>query len=90
MPVSPTTGAVWERLRSTIEQNYPGVVVTPYVQTGATDSRSFGAISTAIYRFTPFELSAEERGALHAMNERMHVATYLRGIEFYRALVGTL
>lgn len=90
MPVSPTTGQVWETLRATIEQGYPGVVVTPYVQTGATDSRSFARICTAIYRFTPFEMSSEERQALHAKNERIHVATWLRGIEFYRSLIARL
>lgn len=90
MPVSPTTGAAWEILRATVESTYPGVVVAPYVQNGATDSRSFGIISDRIYRFTPFELSQEERDALHARNERIHVATYLRGIEFYRSLVARL
>lgn len=90
MVVSPTTGPVWENLKAAVETNYPGVVVTPYVQTGATDSRSFAPIATNIYRFTPFELSTEERGALHAMNERIHVATYLRGVEFYGDLIAGL
>lgn len=90
MPVSPTTGAAWEILRATVESTHPGTVVTPYVQNGATDSRSFGVICDRIYRFTPFELSQQERDALHARNERIHVATYLRGIEFYRSLVARL
>jgi len=90
MGVSPTTGSAWEIVRATIEGNYPGVIVTPYVQNGATDSRAFRDISTGIYRFTPFEVSEEERGALHARNERLHVATWLRAIDFYRALVARL
>lgn len=89
-PVSLLSGIGWEVLRSTIEATYPGTVVTPYVQNGATDSRHFTRISRAVYRFTPFEMSKEERDALHAKNERMHVATFLRGVEFYRALVAAL
>ncbi|MGV8896631.1 MAG: M20/M25/M40 family metallo-hydrolase [Rhodoglobus sp.] len=89
-PVSLVSGIAWELVRSTIEKVYPGTVVTPYVQNGATDSRHFSGISRGIYRFTPFELTSEQRETLHARNERMHVATYLRGIEFYKALIASL
>jgi carboxypeptidase PM20D1 len=89
-PTSPLTGLAWELLRSTIEKTYPATVVTPYVQNGATDSRHFTRISRGVYRFSAFELSREERDTLHARNERMHVATFLRAIEFYRALVAAL
>jgi carboxypeptidase PM20D1 len=89
-PASLLSGIGWEVLRSTIEATYPGTIVTPYVQNGATDSRHFARISRGVYRFTPFEMSKDERDTLHAKNERMHVATFLRGVEFYRALVAAL
>jgi carboxypeptidase PM20D1 len=89
-PVSLLSGIGWEVLRSTIERTYPGTVVTPYVQNGATDSRHFTRISRGVYRFTPFEVSKDERDALHAKNERLHVSTFLSGIEFYKALVAAL
>ncbi|MCU1439859.1 MAG: family metallo-hydrolase [Rhodoglobus sp.] len=89
-PTSPITGLAWELVRSTIEKTYPGTLVTPYVQNGATDSRHFTRISRGVYRFSAFELSRDERDTLHARNERMHVATFLRAIEFYRALVAAL
>lgn len=89
-PVSPTTGAEWELLKSSVEATYPGTIVTPYVMLGASDSRHFTRISGNVYRFSPFEMSKEERGTLHAMNERIGVSTFLRGIEFYRRLVAGL
>lgn len=89
-PVSLLSGIGWEVVRSTIEATYPGTVVTPYVQNGATDSRHFTRISRGVYRFSPFEMSKDERDTLHAKNERMHVATYLRGIQFYKSLVAAL
>jgi carboxypeptidase PM20D1 len=89
-PISPTTGAQWNLVRATIEAVYPGTIVTPYIQLGASDSRHFTRICNAVYRFTPFEISREERGTLHAVNERIHVATWLRGIEFYEKLVAAL
>ena len=89
-PVSLLSGIGWEVLRSSIGGTYPGTVVTPYVQNGATDSRHFTRISRGVYRFTPFEVSKDERDALHAKNERLHVSTFARGIEFYFALVAAL
>jgi carboxypeptidase PM20D1 len=89
-PVSPTSGAGWELVKSTIERTFPGTIVTPYVMLGASDSRHYTRISENVYRFSPFEMSKEERGTLHARNERMHVATFLRGVEFYTSLIGAL
>ena len=86
-PISPTSGAQWDAVRRAIEATYPGVIVTPYIQLGASDSRHFTGICDAVYRFTPFEISLAERGTLHAVNERIRVATWLRGIEFYATLI---
>jgi carboxypeptidase PM20D1 len=87
-PVSPTSGPPWEAVAGSIAAVHPDAVVTPYIMLGASDGRHFTAISDAVYRFTPFELSAEERGTLHARNERIHVATWLRGIGFYAEVLG--
>lgn len=86
-PVSPADGPQWERLAAAIGAEHPHAVVTPYIMLGASDSRHFTGICDAVYRFTPFELSAEERGALHARDERIHVATWLRGIAVYAHLL---
>jgi carboxypeptidase PM20D1 len=88
--VSPTTGPAWELVKTTIEESFPGTIVTPYVMLGASDSRHFTRISDHVYRFSPFEMSTEERGTLHAKNERMRVATFLRGVGFYTRLVAAL
>lgn len=86
-PVSPTTGPEWQAVSAGITAVHPDAIVTPYIMLGASDGRHFTTISDAVYRFTPFEMSAEERGTLHARNERIHVATWLRGIRFYEVLL---
>ncbi|MGO4594424.1 M20/M25/M40 family metallo-hydrolase [Leifsonia sp. 2TAF2] len=86
-PVSPSDGPHWQRLAQAIGSVHPRAVVTPYIMLGASDSRHFTGICEAVYRFTPFELSAEERAALHARDERIHVATWLRGITIYAQLL---
>ena len=89
-PVSPTSGPAWERISSTITEVYPGTIVTPYVMLAASDSRHYARISEFVYRFSPFRMSKEERGTLHAMNERMHVSTFVSGIDFYARLLRNL
>ncbi|MGX5681224.1 M20/M25/M40 family metallo-hydrolase [Schumannella luteola] len=89
-PISPTSGQAWDTIAATVATSHPEAIVTPYVQTGATDSRSFTGISRGVYRFTPFVLSRAERDALHAKNERMRVASWERGVGFYRDLLARL
>jgi carboxypeptidase PM20D1 len=89
-PVSPTSGRAWQLVKSTIEENFADTIVTPYVMLGASDSRHFTRISDFVYRFSPFEMSTAERGTLHARNERIRIATFLKGVSFYTSLVGKL
>jgi carboxypeptidase PM20D1 len=89
-PVSEMSGPRWDLLAETITESYPTAIVTPYVQTGATDSRQFASLSRSVYRFSPFTMSGLERAALHARNERMHVNTWFTGIAFYERLLTKL
>ncbi|MCU1529971.1 MAG: acetylornithine deacetylase [Frondihabitans sp.] len=89
-PTSPTSGPAWQLVRDSIQETFPRAIVTPYVMMAASDGRHFTRISDHVYRFSPFEMSKEERGTLHARNERMHTATLLRGVAFYTTLVGRL
>jgi carboxypeptidase PM20D1 len=89
-PVSRSDGPVWQLLADAITDVFPGAVITPYVMLQASDSRHFAAISDGVYRFLPFDLTAAERGALHAIDESIRVSTYLRGIAFFRRLISAL
>lgn len=89
-PVSPSEGPEWERLAATIAEVFPGVVIAPYVMLQASDSRHFARIGDTVYRFLPFDLTAADRGALHAINESIRVDTWLRGVRFFEALLRRL
>jgi carboxypeptidase PM20D1 len=87
-PVSPWRGEQWRRVAGAVASALgEDIVTTPYIQLGASDSRWFTAISTHVYRFTPFHLTRAERDALHSHNERIRVDVWLRGIAFYRDLL---
>jgi carboxypeptidase PM20D1 len=87
-PVSPWRGEGWRRIATAVGSALgTDVVPTPYLQLGASDSRWFTAICENVYRFAPFRLTASEREALHAHDERIRVDVWLRGIGFYRDLL---
>jgi carboxypeptidase PM20D1 len=87
-PVSPWTGEAWRKVATAVTTAFgTDVVPTPYLQSGASDSRWFTAISDHVYRFMPFHVSTAEIAALHSHNERIRVERWLAGIAFYRALV---
>ncbi|WJS89838.1 M20/M25/M40 family metallo-hydrolase [Microbacterium testaceum] len=89
-PVSPWQGAAWRRLsRAVTDTLGPDTVPLPYLQLGASDSRFYAGLTDAVYRFAPFHLSRAERDALHAPDERIRVDAWLRGIQFYRALIAS-
>jgi carboxypeptidase PM20D1 len=86
--VSSWKGQAWGRLARAVRTSLGDEVVPlPYLQLGASDSRWFTRISDSVYRFAPFTLTASEREALHAHDERIRVDVWVRGIEFYRALI---
>lgn len=87
-PVSPWRGEPWRRIASAVASALgEEIVTTPYLQLGASDSRWFTVLTPHVYRFTPFHLTRAERDALHSHDERIRVAVWLRGIDFYRDLL---
>ena len=86
-PVSDTTCAAYVMVASTICETYPEAVVSPYLMLGASDARHYAALSDHVYRFSPLEMSKEERESMHGINERVPVAKLGKCAEFYERLI---
>jgi carboxypeptidase PM20D1 len=86
-PSSPGEGAAWDAIRRTIGQVYPGLIVAPFLLTGATDARHFTGLTPNIYRFGFARLTRGEALRAHGTDERIPVEDYRRGIAFYRQLI---
>lgn len=86
-PVSPAEGEQWEALRAALAVSHPDALLLPYVQLSASDSRHFTSLSSHVYRFTPFDMSGEERGTIHGNDERIRVTSLADGVDFYETFM---
>ena len=85
--ISDTSCEAYERVRSTVAETWPEVIVSPYLMVACSDSRHWGEISDKVYRFSAMTMSKEERASIHGNNERVPVATISKNVEFFIRLM---
>ena len=88
--VSRLEGPAWDLLARTIRSVFPETIVVPYLVAGGTDARHYLDLTRNVYRFSPVNLSQEDRSRLHGTNERIFVDNYLEVVRFYRQLIQNL
>lgn len=84
---SPVDTEGYRHVKATLESMYPGVLVTPYLMVGGTDSCMYEPVCEHIYRIAPFLVSNEDLKMMHGTNERISVANLLRGVEFFKKIL---
>ncbi len=70
-------------LQKTISAFHKDIIVAPYLVLGATDGRYFGELTSQVFRFNPFT----DPEGFHGVNERIKIAEYKKGINFYYELI---
>ena len=85
--VSPTDGPAFAALQRAIVRAYPDAIVAPGLTVAGTDSRNYGELTPAVFRFSPMVVKPTDLSRIHGTDERMPVADYLRAIAFYEAML---
>jgi carboxypeptidase PM20D1 len=85
--VSPTDGAQFEALRTALHEVDPGLPIAPALVLGGTDTKWYGQIADAAYRFVPFHFDPSDLRRPHGTDERISVQNLAWGVRFYGAFL---
>jgi len=74
-------------LEELLHQNFPDVIVAPYLLTAGTDARRFTGLSDSILRFAPIDLSKEQFSSIHNCNENITIRNIGQCVLFYKDFI---
>ncbi|MBE6537771.1 MAG: M20/M25/M40 family metallo-hydrolase [Ruminococcaceae bacterium] len=80
----------YEKIKAAINMVWSDAIVSPYLMFACSDSRHWGRICNRVYRFSPMQLSNEERASIHGNNEKIPTNTIIKTVEFYTRFIETL
>ena len=86
-PISDTNSDTYSMLTKTIKENYPDVLVSPYVMLGGTDCRFFSEITTSAFRFSPVRMNNKELSKIHGKNESIKKTALVEAVNFYKSFI---
>ena len=86
-PVSPDSSMSFRLMQNTLRRVAPGVIVTPWLVVGGTDSRHYDKLTANVYRTGALSLTRADLARIHGTNERVGIADYARNITFYITLL---
>ncbi len=74
-------------VKNCIQKVFPQVVYAPYLLPAGTDARHFSHICSAVLRFAPVTLSAQQFASVHGKDENLGVDALAQGVVFYKELL---
>ena len=86
-PEAPSDGPQFALITEAVRASHPEAITVPYVTMAATDSRYFHRYCRHTYRFAPLMMNAEQRAAVHGIDERVAISELERGELFHRTLI---
>ena len=85
--VSPTDTRAFALLGELVQRYYPGTVLCPYIQFGASDARNYYRVADNVYRIMPVYLPAALANLAHGTDERIPKKTLASGIALLMDLI---
>lgn len=80
-------GKAYEILESVLNENFPDVIVAPYLLTAGTDARRFSDIADSILRFAPIDLDKAQFASIHNKNEHIRIQNIGQCVLFYKDFI---
>ena len=70
-----------------IGETFPGLPVSPYVMTGATDAQFYQEICSNCLRFAPVIYGPEQMKGMHGIDENIEYNCLPGAVDFYKNLI---
>ncbi|MBR5471760.1 MAG: M20/M25/M40 family metallo-hydrolase [Oscillibacter sp.] len=86
-PLSDYQSEAFALVERAVETAFPGTKTTPYVMTGASDSRYLSRVCDNCLRFTPFQISEKQMESIHGIDENVDLSALAPAVDFYRYLI---
>ena len=80
-------GEAFRHFEDMIRQTFPGLPVSPYVMTGATDARFYQEICENVVRFAPVIYGPEQMAGMHGLNENIGYNCLPGCVDFYKNVI---
>ena len=80
-------GEAFQFVTDRIKETFPGLPVSPYVMTGATDARFYQDICDNIVRFAPVIYGPEQLAGMHGLNENIEYNCLPGCVDFYKNMI---
>lgn len=80
-------GEPYRILESVLNENFPDVIVAPFLLTAGTDARRFTGLADSILRFAPIDLDNEQYASIHSANEHIKLKNIGECVCFYKDFI---
>ena len=77
----------YQILESVLNENFPDVIVAPFLLTAGTDARRFSDIADSILRFAPIDLNKQQFASIHSKNEHISIENIGQCVLFFKNFV---
>lgn len=77
-------------LEQIIHENFPDVIVAPFLLTAGTDARRFSDLADSILRFAPIDLNKQQFASIHSKNENITIQNIGQCVLFYKDVIQKL
>ncbi len=81
------TSEPYKVLEKVLNENFPDVIVAPFLLTAGTDARHFTGIADSILRFAPIDLDKKQFASIHSANEHIKVKNVGECVCFYKDFI---
>lgn len=77
----------YKHLENIMNENFPDVIVAPFLLTAGTDARRFTDVADCILRFAPIDLDKKQYASIHSANEHIKIRNIGECVCFYKDFI---